>query len=183
MLTRWPPALQFPADRDGRLYIAARPVARQGELHHERAPLSSGPSRSSRMPPAARLSSRKSVFVGKQVHSRGISPMAARVRNSLKIGRLGDTFGGFGHPGRELASPGYVSRSENLAEVLNERVAGGRRERPGGAHLQPFDLCRPDPLVTGAHRLSVGTPARSPAAVVPAPLWCTTARQAGNTVP
>ena len=98
-----------------------------------------------------------------------------------KIGGGRNAFGGFGHPGGDLAGPGDVLRGEDGAQVRDQRFLGSGRKAPGGAHLQPFDPSCPDaPDLRSVERISVGTPARRPAAVVPAPPWWTTARQAGK---
>ena len=115
---------------------------------------------------------------------------AARLRRSAKppaageffqeIGGVGNAFGGFGHPGGDFAGSGDVLRGEDPAQVRDQRFLGGGRKAPGGAHLQSFDLSSPDRLIGPVQRINVGTPARRPAAVVPAPPWWTTARQAGK---
>ena len=57
---------------------------------------------------------------------------------------------------------------------------GSGRKAPAGAHLQSFEPSSPQRLIGQRPRINVGTPARRPAFVVPAPPWCTTARQAGK---
>ena len=52
---------------------------------------------------------------------------------------------------------------------------------PSRAHFELFDHTRPHRLIEPEQRINVGIPARMPAAVVPAPPWWTTARQAGKT--
>jgi hypothetical protein len=52
-----------------------------------------------------------------------------------KVGGGRNAFGGFGHPGGELAGPGGILRGQDGAQVGDQRFLGGGRKAPGGAHL------------------------------------------------
>jgi len=64
-----------------------------------------------------------------------------------KIGGLDSAFGGFGHPGGDLAGPGEVLGGEDRAQVRDERSRGSGRQAPRGAYLQASDLSAYDRLV------------------------------------
>ena len=115
----------------------------------------------------------------------------ARRRRSANTPEAGEIFqeigggrnagGGFGHPGGDLAGPGDIFPGQDPAQVRDQRFLGSARKAPGSANFQSFDRSSREHLIADhVERINVGTPARRPTAVVPAPPWCTTARQAGK---
>ena len=73
------------------------------------------------------------------------TPLAGEIFQKISGGR--NAFGGFGHPGGDLAGPGDVLRGEDGAQVRDQRFLGSGRKAPGGAHLQSFDRSSPERLI------------------------------------
>src|SRR5437773_1799209 len=75
-----------------------------------------------------------------------IRPCAPSTRTASASGLLeeircgANTVGGFGHPGGNLAGSAEVLGAEDGSELGDQRFAGGGREAPGRADLQPLDL-------------------------------------------
>ena len=63
------------------------------------------------------------------------------------IGGVGNAFGGFGHPGGDLAGPGEIFRVEDPAQVRDQRFLGSARQAPPRANFQSFDRSSPDRLL------------------------------------
>lgn len=56
-----------------------------------------------------------------------------------EIGSGRDTFGGLQHLGADLAGPSHIFRLQNRAQICDQRLLGGGRKPPSGAHLQLLD--------------------------------------------
>ena len=61
------------------------------------------------------------------------TPQAGEIFDKIGGGR--NAFGGFGHPGGELASPGHVLRGEDGAQIRDQRLLSSGGKASGGAHL------------------------------------------------
>src|SRR6201997_5096542 len=72
------------------------------------------------------------------------TPQAGEIFHKISGGR--NAFGGFSHPGGDLAGPRNVMRGEDGAQVRHQRFPGSRKP-PGGAHLQSFNPSSPERLI------------------------------------
>jgi hypothetical protein len=61
------------------------------------------------------------------------TPQAGEVFHKIGGGR--NAFGGFGHPGGDLAGPRDVVRGEDGAQIRDQRLLGNGRKVPGGAQV------------------------------------------------
>jgi hypothetical protein len=110
------------------------------------------------------------ILVAKGASDMGYARTPRSVSGEIfhKISGGRNAFGGFGHPGGDLAGPGSVGRGEDGAQVRHQRFPVVVEKRRTALTFSRLTRAPQSGCSGNVERINVGTPARRAAAVVPA---------------